>query len=402
MIGHDAGRTYHNPGTSGPQTGVSERWAASISTREFPPTVADGRAYIGGASLRALDIDDGSQTWARSPPNCRYTAPTIGPEAVYSAVTNQDDGERNVTIQAFDAADGTRRWATDPLVEGDSVAASAPALVDGMIFGLVRSGQERFFYAVSLDSRAVEWRHTVAEPVKEFAVTDGTLVYAIEEQVRAVSTTDDTVQWAVNSPPVQGLAAASGTVVVVSGDSLTALATEDGTERWRSELEPIVEPGFEGSNRFSQPAIADGSVIIGTASSLLPRVIEEGGATLYKRDLVTGDRQETRAAVLRPTVPDDFDFFNEIPSVSYGWGRPAVSSDTIFVPQYGSIDGGSGFRSDQSGLVALDRETFEVQWTSTDVSPVPVIVAEDRLFAMSTRSYESFLTMLEEPATNDT
>ncbi|MBX0297956.1 PQQ-binding-like beta-propeller repeat protein [Haloarcula nitratireducens] len=399
-IGHDAGRTYYNPGTSGPQTGVSERWTTSIPTREFP-TIAEGRAYIGGASLRALDVDDGSQTWARSPPNCRYTTPAIGPEEIYSAVTNQNDGEQNVTIQAFDASDGTRHWETDPLVEGESVGVSPPVLVDGTIFGLVRAGQQRSFYAISLDSREVEWRHTVEQPVDEFAVTDGTLVYAVEDGVRAISITDDTVQWAVNSPPVQGLAAASETVVVVSGDSVTALAIGDGTERWRSELGPSGEPGFEGTNSFGQPAIADGSVIIGTAASLFPRVIQEGGATLYKRDLATGDRQETRAAVLRPTVPDDFDFYNETPFVSYGWGRPAVSSDTIFIPQFGSIDGGS-ISSYQSGLVAIDRETFQVQWTSTEVPSVPVIVAEDRLFATSTRSSESSLTMLEEPATNDT
>ncbi|MBV0926253.1 PQQ-binding-like beta-propeller repeat protein [Halomicroarcula limicola] len=400
-VGHDAGRTYYNPGTSGPQTGISERWTASIPTREFP-TVAGGKVYIGGASLRALDVDDGSQTWARSPPNCRYTTPTIGPEAIYSAVTNQnDDGEQDVTIQAFDASNGSRRWATDPLVEGESVGASAPVLVDGMIFGLVQTGQERSFYAISVDSREVEWRHTVEQPVAEFAVTDGTLVYAVEDRVRAISTTDDTVQWAVNSPPVQGLAAASETVVVVSGNTVTALAIGDGTERWRSELGPSGELGFRGTNSFSQPAITDGSVIIGTVSSLFPRVIQEGGATLYKRDLVTGDREESRGVVLRPTVPDDFDVYYETPLISYGWGRPTVSSDTIFVPQFGSIDG-SSTGDYQSGLVAIDRETFQVQWTSTEIPFLPVILAENRLFAISTRSYESYLTMFEEPVTDET
>ncbi|WP_135305109.1 hypothetical protein [Haloarcula amylovorans] len=79
------------------------RWTASIPTREFP-TVAESRAYIGGASLRALDIDDGSQTWARSPPNCQYTTPTIGPEAAYSAVTNQ-----NIRIAAAETSTEFRR-----------------------------------------------------------------------------------------------------------------------------------------------------------------------------------------------------------------------------------------------------------------------------------------------------
>ncbi|MBV0926351.1 PQQ-binding-like beta-propeller repeat protein [Halomicroarcula limicola] len=400
-IGHDAGRTYYNPGTSGPQTEVSERWTTALPTRELP-TIAGGKAYVGGSSLRALDVDDGSQIWARSPPNCRYTTPAIGPETVYSAVAHRNDDEQTVTIQALDATDGVRRWATEPLVTGESVAASAPVLVDGTIFGLVRAEQERFFYAVSFDSRAVEWRHTVAESVDEFAVTDGTLIYAVEEQVRAISITGDTAQWAVNSPPIRGLAAASGTVVVVSDNSITALATEDGTERWHTELGSVGEPGFEGSNSFGQPALADGSVIIGTRSSVFASVRQEGGATLYKRDLITGERQEIQDAVLRPAIPDDLDFYNESPYVRYGWGRPAVSSDTIFVPQYGSINGGSGFNSARSGLVAIDRETFEVRWTSTEVASSPVIVAEDRLFATSVRHSESLLTMLEAATTNDT
>lgn len=118
------------------------------------PTVADGVVYVAKndrskevGRVYALDVADGTEVWSAK------TAGLLDPRHVEMSAAVADDfvfvTDSPATLNAFDRADGTRRWTYDvgaryglaPVVAGDTVF---PSATDGAVRALDFDGNERW------------------------------------------------------------------------------------------------------------------------------------------------------------------------------------------------------------------------------------------------------------------
>ncbi len=127
------------------------------------PTVADGVVYVAKnhrskevGVVHALDTGDGTALWSAE------TAGLLDPRHVEVSTAVADDQvfvtDSPATLNAFDRADGTRRWTYDvgsryglaPIVAGDTVY---PSATDGAVRALGLDGSER--WTVELEGLAL-------------------------------------------------------------------------------------------------------------------------------------------------------------------------------------------------------------------------------------------------------
>lgn len=112
-----------------PTTG-EVRWEQSVAA-VASPVVADGRVYVGGKTVTALDTDDGTVVWSHEfgrEPHDLAANSTIFAAWVEGA------------LHVFDAADGDTRWTFEPTVDADHPHAWGLALGPGAVYLTLGSG----------------------------------------------------------------------------------------------------------------------------------------------------------------------------------------------------------------------------------------------------------------------
>ncbi|MFC7199489.1 PQQ-binding-like beta-propeller repeat protein [Halospeciosus flavus] len=106
------------------------QWEQSVPT-VASPVVADGRVYVGGKTLTALDADDGAVVWSHEFE--REPHDTAANSAVFAAWVEG-------ALHVFDAANGDTRWTFDPTVDTDHPHARGLALGRGAVYLALGTG----------------------------------------------------------------------------------------------------------------------------------------------------------------------------------------------------------------------------------------------------------------------
>lgn len=227
----------------------SQKWPAvqlGPYITSSPAIGPDGTIYVGaGASLGAVNPDNGAIKWSFGAADWLDSSPAVGPDGTIY-VGSWDDGVYAIR------PDGTQRWR---FATGNAVLGSPAVGADGTIY---IGSQDLNVYAIT-PAGNLKW---------EFQ-------------------TDDTI----DGSPVLG---ADGTVyVATTGGRLLAIGP-DGLERWRyprasqAALNPII----------TTPAVrADGIIVLGTANNALHALRPDGtllwqsglGDWTNSSPLVTGD-----------------------------------------------------------------------------------------------------------------
>lgn len=151
---------------------IGEEWT-------WRPTVANGRVFLPGDTLTAVDADNGTTAWTLSPAGRRgFNNPTVIDGVLYTG--DHDDG-----VWAVNVKTGKRTWLCDELdVEGPETFVRAGVTLygvtgslDGGIVALnVRTGKLRWTYT---DSKSVgePWQATLAG--NRLMATHGREIYAL-------------------------------------------------------------------------------------------------------------------------------------------------------------------------------------------------------------------------------
>lgn len=199
--------------------------------RDFPSFlslfgVAGGRAFVGtsddflsdtGETLIALDAETGDEAWTAETGDA--TGVTVTPDAAHVASWGR--------LDAFDAADGTRRWTReieDPI---------DPAVGDGVVYTGFTAGRETA--ALGLDPDSGETRWTMDDWFVTSMVADES-AYVGGEHV-AKFDPDGTERWRYDEGGLLSNGALVGDALFASGNPVAKLSAEDGTELWRYEVD---------------------------------------------------------------------------------------------------------------------------------------------------------------------
>ena len=385
--------------------------------------VFGGVTFASAGGTTAMQPPDGGDTWPMEgydPGQTAFNPNAVGPNGDVGpdwisvtgygpGVTVADDrvfvagGERHGEVAAYDPGDGTREWRTRL---GD--AASSKPIVDGdTVYVHVRERRSRDVEfarheVVALDAETgeVEWRFEADDDRYEFTtfswktltVADGALYVAGEhyddegiwDEAGFVLSIDEggEERWRtdVASHELSQPAVADGTVVVsdsgLGGAELLALAAADGAERWRT--------GSPGDRDLSQPAIDDGSVYVNARTPL--EIDLSDGTIVAEFDVdgspsrpmaVTNDRLFVPGAPAGEWAPTRlYGVERATGEVEWSYGsrrefssRPVVGEGTVYV------GGGDGL------MYALDRDDGEERWTyevnrNYMVNNEPVVVGE--------------------------
>ncbi|MBX0286439.1 PQQ-binding-like beta-propeller repeat protein [Halomicroarcula sp. F28] len=264
------------------------------------PVVDDGTVYIGTGwadkpgKVYALSATAGTEAWSSAVEGVFYGSLAVQDGTVY-ARSNDD------TLYALNAAEGSEQWTFDGIV-------SSPTVADGTVYASSASGG---VVAVGAADGSEQWRfdsggNVAASP----AVADGTVYCGNGEGVYAIDADEGTRQWrfedltmVTGTPTVRSGRVLVGARVASSSDEsgdtyLFSLDAADGSEQWRFEgsdtfvasatvtEDTVYAPAYsrdvygiavdDGSQRWSttvaneyaniaaSPAVADGTVYVGT------------------------------------------------------------------------------------------------------------------------------------------
>jgi len=312
------------------------------------PTVAGDTVYVGSGDgrLYAIDRVTGEARWrfdAGSPVDS--SAAAAGALVVFQG--------RDGTIAAVDRATGTARWQvrTGPDLpwewghEGWDYYISSPAVVGDRVY--VGAGDGRL-YSLDLATGAEAWRFQTGGRIRSSPAVAGDLVY---------------------------VGSADGSLYAV--DRMT------GAERWRFDAEgkalKSAEFGYDRKTFLSSPAVADGTVYIGSRDG-----------RMYAVDAATGDRRwdfpsGPTWAISSPGVRDGVVFSGRsdqryvhavragsgeeiwrVPTGSVVFSSPAIAGDTVYI----------GVGIGDGTLLALDATTGATRWsyrTSAGIFSTPVV-----------------------------
>lgn len=349
----------------------SERWwfgtgAGAIQT----PTVVDGTVYVGtraehNNAVYAVAADDGAEQWrvdlGRKVNATAVTNQTLIVTTDSSRVTDQEGMPG--AVYALDTADGSQRW----LVESDRKI-SVPSLTDGTVYvgaGAARNGHvlaSGFVYALD-DDGSERWRIGTGSAETSPAVVDGALYIGKQDHVCAVDAETGSERWRAETGGYEtsSPAVADGTVYVGTWDDgggvAYALDANDGTERWR----------VEHDERVVAQVVADGTVYVGTERGIVYAVAAADGSEQWRVD--TGGTISESLAVAGGTVyvADSYkpivhaldasdgrrEWRYEPERLEEGFVAPAVANGTVFL-------GSSG-----GEICALDADDGTEQWRST-------------------------------------
>ncbi|WP_394740711.1 PQQ-binding-like beta-propeller repeat protein [Natronococcus roseus] len=218
--------------------------ASSDVGADGAPTVADGRIYVGGDRLAALDADLEGIEWTIGFED-DVPEPIVAEESVFVVV----DG----ILYAIDAAEGTERWRSDG--DGRKLHGQAVAVADGAVF--VTDG--RTLYALEADDGSRRWANHDGGFRKQVVVaTDDTVSVQAGglDEVVVYETGSGDLRWTG-----EGYASALATgdrIYALTETDIVGYDRESGDEQWR--------PGLEAATYG--PPIADGEKLyVGIESS---------------------------------------------------------------------------------------------------------------------------------------
>jgi outer membrane protein assembly factor BamB len=280
-------RTGVNPGP-GPAGIPTIRWAAATADLS-DVVVADGTAYASfyDGTIRAFDGASGRELWRYESGVLYkgYAAPLVAGGVVYVGLP---DGN----FYALDAAGGSVHWSYSIGTE----SCAAPALVGKVVYVAAGCGQPGGA-VIALDAATgrVLWRVAVAGgQLTTPAVADGIVFlgagglsaneeangfgpFELSTEVLALDAATGATRWrfetggGINSAP----AVADGTVYVGSESGLWALAAADGQPRWHFRTvtnDPVWAP----------PAVADGRVFVYVSDRYLYALNAKTGAEEWR------------------------------------------------------------------------------------------------------------------------
>lgn len=366
--------------------------------------------------LTAIDLTDSSTRWSHDLPGRLGAAPAIDGDRVVVAGV---DGE----VAAYDLATGDETWSRG--LEGGHLA--GPAVSDGRVHVADDTG---VLYALAGDSGAVEWEErTVYYPSEELAVGNGALL-SVGDAVRleAYDLEDGAERWSVelDGADVAPVIVGDRVVTVDDGVTVTVRDLADGTvlDSWELPLPTADATAYS----VADPALAGGALLLhanitarghndalyaypvdaegerpglsfatdtrpapgywGAAAVLVDDVLFTPGSdfALYRSPargdataMLEGDamlpgvvaagdvvltQQDTDVLALPVGGGDPVWRYESTPG--YPGMVPAVSGDTVFVPQYGT------------GLAAVSLRDGSERWaTPVDLafgtsSPLPL------------------------------
>jgi outer membrane protein assembly factor BamB len=322
-----AGGVYVPTGFSNGLSGVGQRltkvadgarrWATDPGSgfHHLLAVDGDGQAYVGtgddaigtgGERLFGVDGEDGSRAWEVE------SGDPSGGRTVEGGLLVDVGG---MVLDRHDPGDGTRRWRSECRVQTEPDG-TIPT-VDGVVPVELRDGDDVTFAALSLDDGSVQWRFD-GDGEDQFVPTGATVVPEIrvgtqwdsllvgteyDGTVFALSPVDGGVLWRFDTDgDTRDGAVADGERVFV-GDlagTVYAIDARDGSELWRAALgeptgwlavtgETVVVGStkgpdnlvgfarsdgrrlwsFESDEDLTRPALADGTIVVGSASGLV-------------------------------------------------------------------------------------------------------------------------------------
>ncbi|WP_306053012.1 outer membrane protein assembly factor BamB family protein [Natronococcus wangiae] len=300
--GYDSARTGHPADREGPEPSLTTGWTAEYPRYGGTPTspvLADGSVYIAytdgpppigdgerTVSVAAFDPESGDRRWTTTATTSRETSGTE-----YHADSLAVAGE-TILIQTANglraiSTDGDPRWQFDNVGDGHlSIGAIDPSFdADAVYVGHYRQSRDEYepaFYAIDRADGTERWRH-------EFDDWESRVVYS--------------------SAVVDGVV-----YLAAYDDGVKALDASDGTERWRSSA-PV----------NSTPTVADGAVFVGTNRD------DESGVVALEAD--TGEVRWSRTDAGESWAPRHL----------------AATEDAVYYPE-------------NDRLVARDIETGDPLW----------------------------------------
>ncbi|WP_202935137.1 PKD domain-containing protein [Halorussus amylolyticus] len=226
----------HYPDQQGPTTEPEEAWSISEGVPHvMQSTIVDGTLYTAfhnGGNLYALDPETGAEKWSANPGGTEgstWTTPAYADGVLYL-------GSNDYKLHAIDAATGNELWHYDTQTN----VRSAPAVVDGVVYVGSNDGN---MTAVNATTGEKIWNYELYQPV------------LVESNPAVV---DDVVYFGGND------------------DNVTALNATTGEKIWNFTLPDESQ---------SDPTVADGTVFIGSDSSMGET---SGDGTIHALDAETG------------------------------------------------------------------------------------------------------------------
>jgi outer membrane protein assembly factor BamB len=214
----------------------------------FAPTLAGSRAYVGTFSdgVLAVDLSDGTVVW-RGAEKTRAYPPTVADGVAY--VTARDPGGRGAGhLVALDTETGDERWRT--ALDGNPTA--PPGYRDGVVYAGTHRGS---VYAVDAASGDERWRESVGDWVTRGPTTAGDGVYAATLGEGVVSLAHDgAVRWRTDVSAGTNPRLTPDLAVLGGDGGVVALDRADGGVRWRIETDGNVQYDVE---------VVDGTVYAG-------------------------------------------------------------------------------------------------------------------------------------------
>jgi outer membrane protein assembly factor BamB len=247
-------------------TGVLD-WSISLSVGvpAPPAAVVDGdrtTVYLGaGATVYAVDGDDGSILWTQTPlPNFSVQAtPAVSGGVVYVI-------DLQPVVHAYDAASGAELWASQTLARLSAVP-TYPVVDGARVFVALSSHR---LYALDASTGLVEWSDQVKDASQPSAA-DGVVFVAGRQDARgrllATDQSTGTRRWVTNLGASNdfvfgdGASVANGVVYVLSlAGAILALDEATGTQLWDAPI-----PRGWGT----MPVVVNGMVYVAVANELL-------------------------------------------------------------------------------------------------------------------------------------
>lgn len=342
MAKRDPAATASAPAVNAPAAFPLElQWTHRTGQHDMQPPVVTVRTLLAqtrspDSTMAALEPGTGAERWSVTQETLSPASPALGSGVGFVTQSGHDVTH---AVRAVDLADGTDRWRvtdvshpdTDLVVVGDtvygglaseaavfaltagsgdqcfqlrlsrpSIAVRRLAIADGTVYAAT-AGMETDYpdtgHVIAFEPAAgeVRWMYDAANPVRDLAVSEGTVVATDGFSVVGLSTSDGELEWADRrfNGGVRTVAARDDTVLAGGNRQIKALESQTGEERWVGEFGGSRAAMNAGDHVFVAGRPPDESSRWGVAALDL-----ESGATRWRHDLST---KPTAASVAAET-----------------------------------------------------------------------------------------------------
>lgn len=206
--------------------------AFDVNEKAYSPAIGDGQVFVGGGSVRALEVSSGRLQWTASQ-DTWFGVLGVRDGIVY---TYADTGGTNSQLLlALDEASGDEVWRHEP---PDVI--TRPAVADGLVC-YHRYGSRRA-YARRAASGGLAWESDPlpADPRGPVTVGGQVALFPTQEPgVHALSLSDGTHKWQLSTDgTVSGIAVVGGTAYVGDvGGTIRAVNVESGSVQWKQDAQ---------------------------------------------------------------------------------------------------------------------------------------------------------------------